>query len=334
MSSHPIVLIGGYGAVGQWAARLLRKFHPNQPLLIAGRNLDKAQKFAESLGAAEGIAVDLAEEDLGISSRPVSAVAVLFNDEKLAGLRFAQSRQVPYINIAPLLNEMGLEVGAFIHQPHASPVVLAAEWLVGATTVTTLECAKQFKTLETIDIGALLDDQDIGGPAQTADAERITKTAPAALARKNGNYIWRTSDNAESTVKAVDGTKLPAIALSPYDVLGLSMATGAPNVVFNLAFGMSSSRRAGGSMSTEIIIDLTGIDQDGKLLHKRRAVIHPEGQFPLTGLGVALVLERLLGLHGQAPIPQPGLYFPYQLIDPKRYFECFKKVGGKVLELD
>lgn len=333
MSSHPIVLIGGYGAVGQWTARLMREFHPNQPLLIAGRNLEKAQEFAQSLGAAEGIAVDLAAHDLGIGSRPVSAVAVLFTDEKLAGLRFAQSRQVPYINIAPLLNEIGLEVGAFIHQPHASPVVLAAEWLVGATSITTLEYAKQFKTLETIDISALLDEHDTGGPAQTTDAERIAKTAPAALARQNGNYVWRTSEDTTPTIKAVDGTKLPAIALSPYDVLGLSMATDAPNVVFNLAFGVSSSRRAGGNMSTEIIIDLKGTGHNGRPLHIRRAVVHPEGQFPLTGLGVALVLERILGLNDKLQAPKPGLYFPYQLLEAQRYFEYFKKIGGRVLEL-
>ena len=68
-------------------------------------------------------------------------------------------------------------------------------------------------------------------------------------------------------------------------------------------------------MSTEIIIELAGEDHAGRPLRTRHAVVHPEGQMPLTGLGVAMVLERLVGLDGKPPTPA-GLYFPYQLLDP------------------
>lgn len=54
---------------------------------------------------------------------------------------------------------------------------------------------------------------------------------------------------------------------------------------------------------------------------------------PLTGLGVALVLERLTGLDGNPPTPA-GLYFPYQLLDPTTYFARLKQIGGSVLKLD
>ena len=39
-------------------------------------------------------------------------------------------------------------------------------------------------------------------------------------------------------------------------------------------------------------------DRVGRPLRARRAVVHPEGQMPLTGLGVAMLLERLVGLDG------------------------------------
>jgi hypothetical protein len=86
-------------------------------------------------------------------------------------------------------------------------------------------------------------------------------------------------------------------------------------------------------MSTEIIIELAGEDHAGQPLRTRHAVIFPGGQLPLTGLGVALVVERLVGLGGREPTP-PGLYFPYQLLAPDTYFARLAQAGGQVLQLD
>lgn len=49
----------------------------------------------------------------------------------------------------------------------------------------------------------------------------------------------------------------------------------------------------------------------------------------MTGLGVALLLERLTGLD-----TSPGLYFPYQLLDSQRYFDRFQHAGGEILTLE
>lgn len=333
MSPHPILLVGGSGVVGRHTAQSLRAAHPDVPLLIGGRNLATAEEAAAALGNAEGVALHLTEDDLGLGERRVSAVAVLFTDERVAGLRFAQSRGVPHISISPGINEIGPEVAAYIHAPGAAPVVLGTEWLVGATTVPALEFAKAFGRVHDIAVGALLDEQDAFGPAAAADLERQTKTMPAALARRNGAYLWRVGDDAKATFRAVDGTEMEASAFSPNDVLGLATATGAPNVQFNLALGASSTRRRGEPMSTEIVIELAGEDHAGKPLRTRHAVIHPQGQMPLTGLGVAMVLERLIGLDGSPPTPA-GLYFPYQLLDPAAYFARLEQIGGAVLTLE
>ncbi len=104
-------------------------------------------------------------------------------------------------------------------------------------------------------------------------------------------------------MRAVDGTEMEASAFTPYDVLGLATATSAPNVQFNLAIGVSSTRRRGEPLSTEIVIELAGEDYAGRPLRTRHAVVHPKGQMPLTGLGVAMVLERLVGLDGNPAAP-------------------------------
>ena len=155
---------------------------------------------------------------------------------------------------------------------------------------------------------------------------------PAALARRDSAFVWRTDDDAASRFRAVDGTEVEASALSPNDVLSLSMKTGAPDVRFDLGIGVSSSRRRGEPLSAEILIELSGTDAEGKALRTRHAVVHPGGQMPLTGLGVAMVLERLTGLDGRPPTP-PGLYFPYQLLDPDTYFARLQDLGTSILDL-
>ncbi|MDH4574080.1 NAD(P)-dependent oxidoreductase [Salinicola acroporae] len=332
MTPDPILLVGGAGIVGRQTAKYLRHSYPDVPLLIGGRDLDKAQRMAREIGHAEAVTVDLAAADLGLGKRPISAVAIYFTDTSSAALAFAQARKVPYLSISPALYETGPEIAAYMHAPDAAPVVLGTEWLVGATTIPTLEFAKAFSRVDSIRLGALLDIQDEGGPAAFDDLERQTQAIPAVQVRRKGAWIWRTGDDLKTTFLAADGIEMEASALSPHDVVALATATGAPNVEFNLAIGVSSSRRRGEPMSTEILVELAGRDHDGQSLCTRHAVIHPEGQMPLTGLGVALVLERLLGLDG-GPATPPGLYFPYQLLDSHRYFDRFQQAGGEISTL-
>ena len=333
MSHDPILLIGGSGVIGRATARCLRAAHPDVPLLIGGRDLAKTEEAAAEIGHAEGVVLDLDAADLGLGERPVSAVAIFFSDDKIAALRFAQGRGVPHISISSGIYEIAPEVATYMHKPDTAPVVLGAEWLVGATTVPTLEFAKEFARVHDIVIGAVVDEEDVSGPAVAADFERLTKTLPAALIRRDSSYLWLVGEDAKAKFRAVDGTEIQASAFSSIDVVGLATATGAPNVRFNLANGVSSTRRRGEPVSTEIVIELAGEDHAGRPLRTRHAVVHPEGTAPLTGLGVAMVLERLTGLDGKPATPA-GLYFPYQLLDPAAYLARLKQAGGTVPKLE
>ena len=145
-------------------------------------------------------------------------------------------------------------------------------------------------------------------------------------------FVWREGEDSKAIFRAVDDTQIEASGFSSIDVVGLAAATDAPNVQFNLATAVSSTRRQGRPMSTEIIIELVGEDLKGKPLRTRHAVVHPAGAAPLTGLSVAMILERLLGLDGQPPTP-PGLYFPYQLLDAAAYLDRLKEEGGELRKL-
>ena len=333
MTQTPLLLIGGTGAIGRQTAHLLRATHPHVPLLIGGRNLAKAEAVAAEIGHAQGVLLDLTAPDLGLGQRPLSAVVIFYMDHTLAALRFAQGRGVPFLSISTGIFEIAPEIAAYMHQPHAAAIVLGYEWLVGATTVPVLAAANAFGRVQDITIGALVDEQDAGGPAVAADFEHLAKVLPAAFTRRDGAYIWRAGDDAKTTFRAVDGTLVDATGFSSIDVVGLATATNAPNVQFNLALGVSSTRRRGEPKSTEIILELTGEDHAGQPLRTRQAVVHRDGAAPLTGLGVAMLLERLTGLDGQPPVPA-ALYFPYQLLEPAAYFARLVQSGGLVVPLE
>ena len=332
MSFDPVLLLGGTGAIGRQTARAIRATYPNLPLLIGGRNLSRAQSAATTMGCAEGVEIDTTCADLGLGDRKVSAVVVLYKDHSLAALRFAQSRGVPHLSISSGVFEIAQEIASFMNAPGASAVVLGYEWLVGATTVPALHLSKSFSQVHEIRIGALVDEQDAGGPAVAADFEYLHHLLPAALTRRDGDYIWREGDDAKAAFQALDGTKIEATGFSSIDVAGLATATGAHSVQFDLGMGVSSSRRAGGPFSTEIIIDISGLDQSGQILRTRSAVVHPGGTAPLTGMGIALLLERLIGLDGKPPAA-PGLYFPYQILDANHYLTRLAKEEGQLLQL-
>jgi hypothetical protein len=332
MSISPILLMGGTGQIGQLTAEALRARHPDVPLLIGGRSKPKAQQVASALGNAEAMVIDPRADDLGLGDRRVAAVAVFYADERLSGLRYAHARGIAHLSISSGIYEIAPEIAIHMQRPDAAAMVLGYEWLVGATTISTLACAKSFTRVDSIRIGALVDDEDQGGPAVAEDFERLATVMPSVLARLDGVYVWRSKEDAGCEFRAIDGTAIKASGFSSIDIAGLAAATGANDVVFSIGTGISSSRRAGGAKSTEIIIELTGTDASGAPLRSRHAVFHPRGAAPLTALGASMVLERLTGLDGERPT-QPGLFFPYQVLDHASYLSRLTQEGGKLMTL-
>ena len=331
MSPLPILLIGGAGTVGKQTALTLRAAHPHLPLLMGGRDLARAKQAATEIGGAEGVQIDLSASDLGLGDRAVSAVAIFVHDDTLGSLRYALAQSVPHVGISTGTFEIAPEIAAYVHRPTA-PVVLGSEWLAGAAVLTTLHLAKAFSRLDRIALSAVLDDQDIGGPAADADYTRLTSVSPAALTLIDGRYHWRTQVDGDVIVRAADGEALEGFAYSPFDIVALAARTDATDIRLDVAVGASSSRRAGQAYSTEILIDLEGVDPSGAGLHSRHALVHPRGQAPLTALAVASILERVTALDGAPPVGS-GLYFPEGLVDPDLFVTRALASGAVLTEV-
>ncbi|RBQ18040.1 saccharopine dehydrogenase [Spongiactinospora rosea] len=314
--SKSVLILGGSGQAGASTAALLRRWHPELPLTIAGRDLGRAQRVADELGAADAVTIDLRRGDLGLpGGRSHSAVVATVWDSRLNGLRYAQDHGLPYLSISSGLMDLTPEVIAGAQRTTAAPILLASHCLAGLVVLAALDAAREFAHVETVHMAAVLDEQDAGGPAAIEDMERLMAVSMAGLVRRDGVFTWIGGAEAEAVeVACADGVVLPGQRVAIPDVPSVALATGAPNVHFDLAAGESTSRRRGGPPSIEFRIDIEGTSPAGTPLTTTRHLTHPEGQRPLTALGITLGIEHLLGLHG--PLPTPGLHTPESLIDP------------------
>ncbi len=328
---EPVLILGGSGQAGAGTAALLRRWHPTLRLTIAGRNLERAQRVADELGGATAVTVDLGRGDLGLpADRGHSAVVAAIWDKHLHGLDYAQRHGLPYLSISSGLVDVAPEVVAGAQRPSASPILLASHFAAGAGVLAALHVAREFGRVESIRIGAVLDEQDAGGPAGLADLERLFIASSAGLQRRDGVFTWLPASAAVAEVRATDGAVLPAQSIPILDVPSLAHATGAPNVRFDYALGESAGRRRGGAPSLEVRIDVEGVDVAGDPLRVSRYLVHPDGQRPLTALGVALGVERLLGLRGEPAAP--GIHTPESLIDPAYAVQRMAELGASFVD--
>ncbi|WP_395674563.1 hypothetical protein [Inquilinus sp.] len=327
----PVLIIGGSGVVGARAAKTLRRLQPELPITIGGRDLARAEAVAREIGGADAAAIDLDRPDLGQPDRDLGAIAVFVKDATLNSLRAAQARGIPYVSTSSGVFEIGPEVALAIHRPTA-PVLLASHWLAGAAVLPALHFGRAFRRIDEIRIGALLDEQDMGGPAAAADYDRIITATARVQVRQDGHWRWIGGEEATATYRSVDGVELPAQAYSPMDVASLAAATDARSIRLDLAYSQSASRRRGEPFSTEIVIELAGERIDGTAGRSRHELVHPEGQAPLTALFIASAVERLLGLAGGPPAA-PGLHLPEMLLDPAGMVRRLEEFGTRIREV-
>jgi hypothetical protein len=323
----PVLILGGSGQAGAGAAAVLRRWHPTLPLTIAGRDIGRAQRVADELGVATAVTIDLRRGDLGLpADHGYSAVVAALWDDRLNGLRYAQRHRVPYLSISSGLVEIAPEVVVGAQQADAAPILLASHFCAGIAVLATLHSAREFDRLDTIRIGAVLDELDTGGPAGMADLERLSIASSAGLVRRDGVFTWLAAPDARADVPSADGKLLPGQSIPILDVPSLALATGAPNVRFDFAVGESAGRRRGEPASVEVRIDLEGTSPAGEPRSTSRYLVHPAGQRPLTALGIALGVERLLGLRGEAV--SPGIHTPEALLDPAYAVERLTELGA------
>lgn len=325
---RPVLIVGGSGVVGSLTARTLRRMHPQLPIAIGGRDLAKAEAVAAEIGEAVAVRVDLSRPDLGQADADAFGAVVMFlKDDTLNSLRFAQSARVPYIDISTALFEIAPEVALYVAKPESAPLLLNGTWLAGTALLAALDYASEFERVESVAIGAVFDEQDMGGPAASADFERQTRATSNALILQNGQWVWVGGDRGARVFTGGDGSEYRGQAYPLLDPVCLAAALNLKAARFDVAYGMSASRRRGEPFSTEMIIEIEGRKTSGRSGTFRLELLHPQGQAPVTAVGVSVAIERMIGLVGDGPAA-PGLHMPNTLIDPAYMVERLQQFGA------
>ncbi len=330
MTQHdPVLIVGGSGVVGATAARTLRRLQPGLPIAIGGRNLDRAAAVAAEIGNARAVAVDLTRGDLGLGADDgFSAIAMFLKDDTLNSLRVAQDRRIPYVGISTAAFEIAPEVALHLARPTA-PVLMNGTWLAGTALLPALDYAADFERVAAVTISAVLDEQDMGGPAASADYERQTTATSNALILEDGKWVWVGPERGARTFRGPDGVDNSAQPYPLLDPVYLGAALPLRSARFELHYGMSAGRRAGRAFSTEMVIEVEGVKKTGASGRFRLDIAHAQGQAPLTAVGVGVSVEALLGLSG-LPAPAAGLHLPHTLIDPAYMVARLRDFGAVI----
>ncbi|MER2298477.1 MAG: hypothetical protein ABS956_13420 [Pseudomonas sp.] len=324
---NPFLIIGGYGTVGTETIKALRKFQPNLPLVIAGRDRNKAEAAANTHGNAVGVAVDTSRPDLGLpDAMQLSGIALLTNDISTHPAKYAVTKGIPYTSIATQLVHLAPKLAVQIAGMKKSASLLQDTSFAGTLVLAALQIIEQFSRVDTITIGAVMDDQDLGGPASQSDAADFEGHAPAFLI-EGGAWVKPDSHQGSRTFELLDGSTCEGASFPSFDVPELSARFGAQSIRLDFAFAETPGRRLHGQPSVEIIYEISGLLTDGEAATVTVQLSHPRGQTVLTGIGVAVGIEELLGLREDKATP-PGLYLPSTLIAPPHMTSRLKEAGA------
>lgn len=329
---HPILLLGGSGSMGGKLARTLRRMHPRQPIAIAARDQAKAARLAEELGHASAIEVDLRRDDLGIApGTAFSAVVACLKDHALTAMKYAQANGFAYVALSEAAFEIGPIVARYIHQPASAPVLMLGHSIGAAPMLAALHFAGEFHRIEAVEIGLLFDPDDTAGAMTVSDMERIGAIATAPLMLRDGRWVWQGGAPAQRRFTGVGGIEREGAAVALVDILGIATATSARSVRLDIAEGSTASSLQGGPPGHEVVIEIEGERKDGRSGRFRYELVDPAGYAAMSARGIALAVERLLGLDGGAPAAA-GLYLPEVLLMPAAMVEQLRAFGVSVGE--
>jgi hypothetical protein len=329
-TQNPVLIIGGSGVVGSRAAKTLRRLQPELSLTLGVRDVARARALARELGGAEAVSIDLERQDLGLPEEAsFSAVVVLLKDDSLNAMRYAQAKGVPYVSFSDFVFDIGPEVALHIQNPTRSPVLMLGHFLGGTVTLATLHFAREFRRVEAIEISAVFDEEDVGGPAAQGDMARVMEAMPSPLVLQDGRFLWAQGEDRMRDFIGVDGTKWRGRAYPLLDVVSLAAATEARTVRLDFAVREAARRPSGQGVSHEVIIEITGEREDGTTGRVRHEIVDADVHSGMSARGVALAVERLLGLAGGPPVT-PGLYHPEGLLNPAYVVERLKEFGTRI----
>jgi saccharopine dehydrogenase-like NADP-dependent oxidoreductase len=331
-----VLIAGGYGVVGSQIARFVRERHPDLPIIIGGRNPDKAQSLARDLTNAESAKLDVEKPDpLEYFRGRLRAVIEVVNDPYDYLMLDAIRSGIAFVDITRWTERFRQARSIVTGESPSAPVMLASSWMGGLTPVIAVAAAHKLERVESIDISVLFSMKDKAGPNSIEYMDRLATPYKVMIDGKE-QTVYPVTD--PHTVTFPGGYRSKVYRFDSPEQVTLPEITGAKTVASRIGFDSALTTKAlhllvrlgiwkliasdrftktrrsllhhpGEGGPHEVAIELTGTDAKGKSLTVRASILDSVSQSHLTAAAVTMQLERILGLDG-APPPGPGLVFP------------------------
>ena len=358
IAENGILVAGGYGVVGQQITQLIRQQHPNLPLLIAGRDGNKAEALARKLGNASSIVIDVEQPNPLQGVKPRAVVAVV-NDPNDYLLMDAVQNAIPYLDVTRWTERLRTSVAALADKSLKAPVLFSSGWMGGITAMMAVATTQALQNVESIDISVLFSLKDKSGPNSVEYMDRLATPFKTLI---NGKFKQVLPYTDPRRVRFPNGYTTPVYRFDTPDQFTLPQTTGAKTVAARIAFDdafstnllrfltrsgiwklisgdlFTSLRRSllynpGRGASHEIEIAVAGSDADGSPKKVITSLVDPQGQTHLTALGALIQLERLLGLDGADP-PAPGIVYPDTTPKTEQVMQVLDKFSVTVSQVE
>lgn len=343
--TEPLLIVGGYGLVGEQVARLLRRRHPDLPLLLAGRTPAAGRALAEALGNARTVAVDVTAPQ-PLADLPVRPAAVLgvVSDPRDHLIVDAMRRGLPIADIhrAGHSSILDVTVAAARERPTA-PVLLSGGWLAGLAALMAAAAVRELGVADRLDITVLSSSDDKVGPDSWGFSERL---AWPYYAMRDGKRQPAHPMTSVRHVRCADHRERPAALIGTLEQTTLPLTLGVPTVETRMAlqssaslYGLIGLKRTGAlralarpalaKVRTALLQrpgtgDFAGVTvtAEGPTGVVSVDLLDSRGQAHLSAVGATAAAERVLG----SALPA-GLSFPEQAADPGTDLELLHQAG-------
>lgn len=346
---YTVLVVGGYGIVGSYLTDLLAKRNRNVKVLVAGRNMGKAQLVASKITGAEAVVVDIDRENpLEYLYEMPDAIIVSVNDTHDHLLRQAIQRRIPILDIARWHERVEAAKQVYKEEDGNSPVILASGWVASVPSIVAKAHQTSSSPFQNIDIDILLSLKDKTGP------DSVTSFVDAHLPF----HIWENGLKKEvkgfSSPKSVQFSECrvftthrmrcpeQATLVESGVTQGASVRIAFDSQMMNRTFAcliragiwrrlsrqtrksiLQNSKNTNDALH-EIIVS---IKEKGKRI--KIIVIDQVGQSHLTAVSAVCQLDRLLGLQGRIQ-PQHGVTFPEQATDVQMDLLAIQDMGVSI----
>lgn len=348
-TTDAILIVGGYGVVGEQVAHAIRERYPELPIIIAGRNLEKATIVSNGISNSQSIKIDVTQENPLNGLKPRAVIAAV-NDPYDCLILDAVRNGIPYVDITRWTERVREISSVLKAETFLAPVLLSSGWMAGAASVVVIAMTRQLQKINSIDISVLYSLKDKAGPNSAEYMDRLITPFTVMLQGKPQEVLPYTDP---MTKTFPGGYTTKAYRFDTPDQFTLPVSTGAATVSARIAFDDASAanfliflirsgiwklisgkrftalRRSllfnpGKGAHHEIIIDIAGLDAHQKHKNYRATIDDPKGQTHLTAVGALIQLERLLGIDGNPP-PGKGIFYPDTSPDTESALNLFKQ---------